>query len=183
MKQGSLLNNHKGVEWGPYLWEALTVRKNPAPKTRCFFFLPVRFPHVFSLHILPAKISRIHGFGTSTINFWVVVSNMFYFHPKTLGKMNPFWRSYFSKGLVQPPTSHFSRVKSLLVSGHSCRFCWSIPQFQSFEPLSMSHPAHWYIGYSGTSFLMEIANRGNRSTEQWPKRSTLCWKFFGGWKW
>ena len=25
------------------------------------------------------------------------------FHPY-LGKMNPFWRAYFSKGLVQPPT-------------------------------------------------------------------------------
>ena len=31
-------------------------------------------------------------------------SNMFYFHPY-LGKMNPFLRSYFAKGLVQPPTS------------------------------------------------------------------------------
>ena len=29
----------------------------------------------------------------------------FYFHPETWGKMNPFWRAYFSKGLVQPPTS------------------------------------------------------------------------------
>ena len=35
----------------------------------------------------------------------VVVSNVLYFHPY-LGKMNPFWRSYFSIGL-QPPTSHF----------------------------------------------------------------------------
>ena len=35
----------------------------------------------------------------------------FLFSPRTLGKMNPFWRSYFSDGLVQPPTS------------------WTIPQF------------------------------------------------------
>ena len=26
------------------------------------------------------------------------------FSPPTLGKMNPIWRAYFSKGLVQPPT-------------------------------------------------------------------------------
>ena len=26
------------------------------------------------------------------------------FSPRRLGKMNPFWRAYFSKGLVQPPT-------------------------------------------------------------------------------
>ena len=29
---------------------------------------------------------------------------MLYIHPY-LGKMNPLWRSYFSNGLVQPPTS------------------------------------------------------------------------------
>ena len=42
-----------------------------------------------------------------TIILWVVVfSNMFFnVHPENLGKMNPFWRSYFSDGLVQPPTS------------------------------------------------------------------------------
>ena len=33
---------------------------------------------------------------------WVVVSNIFYFHPY-LGKMNPIWRAYFSNGL-KPPT-------------------------------------------------------------------------------
>ena len=27
------------------------------------------------------------------------------FHPRTLGKMNPFWQAYFSDRLVQPPTS------------------------------------------------------------------------------
>ena len=28
----------------------------------------------------------------------------FLFSPRKLGKMNPFWRAYFSDGLVQPPT-------------------------------------------------------------------------------
>ena len=32
-----------------------------------------------------------------------VVSNSFYFYPKIWGRF-PFWRSYFSDGLVQPPT-------------------------------------------------------------------------------
>ena len=31
-------------------------------------------------------------------------SNMFYFNPETWGKMNQFWRAYFSKGFAQPPT-------------------------------------------------------------------------------
>ena len=41
----------------------------------------------------------------------------FLFPPRTLGKMNPFWRAYFSKGLVQPPTricSFFLRKVILL---------------------------------------------------------------------
>ena len=37
------------------------------------------------------------GGGNSNI-FWNV-------HPENWGKMHPFWRAYFSKGLVQPPTS------------------------------------------------------------------------------
>ena len=44
---------------------------------------------------------------------WLVVSNIFYFHPN-LGKMNPFWRAYFSDGLVQPPTSQ----------SRGSIFCW-----------------------------------------------------------
>ena len=35
-----------------------------------------------------------------------IYSNMFfYFHPENLGKMNPFWRAYFFKGVgLKPPT-------------------------------------------------------------------------------
>ena len=36
--------------------------------------------------------------------FWLVVSNIFYFHPY-LGKIPILTFAYFSKGLVQPPTS------------------------------------------------------------------------------
>ena len=43
------------------------------------------------------KIDSLLGGGNSNI-FWN-------FHPGSLGKMNPFWRAYFSDGLVQPPTS------------------------------------------------------------------------------
>ena len=39
-------------------------------------------------------------------------SNIFHFHPY-LGKMNPFWRAYFSNGLVQPPTRFpFQKIPS-----------------------------------------------------------------------
>ena len=37
---------------------------------------------------------------------WVVATQIFLlFSSRNLGKMNPFWRSNFSDGLVQPPTS------------------------------------------------------------------------------
>ena len=38
-------------------------------------------------------------------------SNILYFHPECLGKMNPIWRAYFSDGLVQPPTSHVAALE------------------------------------------------------------------------
>ena len=36
---------------------------------------------------------------------WVVVSNIFYFHPEPWGT-DPIWRAYFSNGLVQPEFNH-----------------------------------------------------------------------------
>ena len=39
------------------------------------------------------------------VRIWVVATQIFLeFSPRKLGKMNPFWRAYFSKGLVQSPT-------------------------------------------------------------------------------
>ena len=40
------------------------------------------------------------GFG------WWQHPNIFWCSPRKLGKMNPFWRTCFSDGLVQPPTSY-----------------------------------------------------------------------------
>ena len=46
----------------------------------------------------------------------MVVSNMF-FHPRTLGKMNPFWRAYFSDGL-KPPTRQTPNHKHMSSRNH-----------------------------------------------------------------
>ena len=48
--------------------------------------------------------------------FWILKlgggnSNIFYVHPESLAKIfHPFWQAYFSKGLVQPPTSEMIDV-------------------------------------------------------------------------
>ena len=42
-------------------------------------------------------------------------SNIFYFHPY-LGKMNPFWRAYFSNGLKPPPSYSLPFFTTLLSS-------------------------------------------------------------------
>ena len=56
---------------------------------------------------LAENFSRIflpsHGFT----GWWQL--QYFSFSPRKLGKMNPFWRAYFSKGLVQPPTSSITK--------------------------------------------------------------------------
>ena len=36
--------------------------------------------------------------------FLLVATQVFFISPRNLGEMDPFWRAYFSKGLVQPPT-------------------------------------------------------------------------------
>ena len=59
-------------------------------------------------------------------------SNMFYFHHEKLGKMNPFWHSYVSKGLVQPPTSKGSSFLPLVPSG-----CF--PILRSFAHFAWNH--------------------------------------------
>lgn len=40
-------------------------------------------------------------FRENTINYWLVVSNMFVFSPLLLGRLYQFWRSYFSDPVVQ----------------------------------------------------------------------------------
>ena len=58
------------------------------------------------------RLTRHLWFISQTLNVWYIYihlqgggnSNIFLFSPRKLGKMNPVWRSYFSHGLVQPPT-------------------------------------------------------------------------------
>ena len=55
--------------------------------------------------ILPLE-KEIHPLekGESLLTQVVATRIFLKFSPRKLGKMNPFWRSYFSKGSVQPPT-------------------------------------------------------------------------------
>ena len=53
--------------------------------------------------IICEKITPKTKMDTKNLH-WVVVWNIFYFHPDPWGD-DPFWRTYFSKGLVQAPTS------------------------------------------------------------------------------
>lgn len=54
--------------------------------------------HTFAfLQQLQRNFLSLHSslfFATSRMEFWVVVSNIFYFHPKLFGKMNPIGRSH-----------------------------------------------------------------------------------------
>ena len=67
--------------------------------------------------------------GEIQVTWWWRASNIFIFTRK-LGKMNPFWRAYFSKGLVQPPTR-----KILKKCPQSCTFTKTLPELR--------HPLRW----------------------------------------
>ena len=69
------------------------------------------------------------GFHTSQ-----VVATQRFFSPRNLGKMNPFWRSYFSDGL-KPPTSDGSEIR------------------RENHLLSMKHTS-WTMGSTTTPYLV-----------------------------
>ena len=63
------------------------------------FFLWVLVNYIL-VSVYPRPNSYSNGETTPTTRWWFQI--FFYVHPY-LGKMNPFWRAYFSKGL-KPPT-------------------------------------------------------------------------------
>ena len=64
---------------------------------------------------------------------------IFFFIPK-IGKMNPFWRAYFSDGLVQPPPSNSWSRNSLLNYGLCFTPAMEQPEFpgRSFGEWNLS---------------------------------------------
>ena len=65
------------------------------------------------------------------------------FSPQTLGKMNPIWRSYVSKGLVQPPTRSQSVSQMFL---HPEKPCISLGSNRT-TILGAYRPSLWYGGW------------------------------------
>ena len=70
---------------------------------------------------------------TTKTGWWQL--KYFLFSPQKLGKMNPFWRAYFSNGLVQPPTRRGKAQKTIFAN----------LSFLSFNSSSHSLPfkGHW----------------------------------------
>ena len=75
---------------------------------------------------------------------WMVATQIFLeFSPRSLWKMNPFWRAYFSKGLVQPPTRCWWDVWIMPCSGI---VVW-IFEF-SKQSFWRSNDLKWHLGVS-----------------------------------
>ena len=101
--------------------------------------------------------------------------------PWKLGKMNPFWRAYFSKGLVQPPTSN-SSIATYLVWGPlglgPIQFLmemrvgwWLIGKIKQRCWWISNYTANWAVGHpSGFKEVLGIT---------WPRyldiKSRSCW--------
>ena len=105
-------------------------------------------------------------------------SNMFYVHPRKLGKMNPVLRAYFSNGLVQPPTSESIGKFNVFIGkkeGRDIPYC----SHSVFADVFVVH-----VGSAQTSVSMvEIARRlplcQQRSTTIWTRFSPSHLIFFG----
>ena len=92
----------------------------------------------------------------------MVVSNIFYVHPY-LGKRFPFWRAYFSNGLVQPPTSYYPRY--FILGAHPLSKGCS---FLTFAPVSLpGFVRHVFVrekprGWSGGHFLFRTKHQAGK---------------------
>ena len=89
--------------WKFRTWNRLVLRDEllvswrvyslPRWRTTCFVSFTARCYAIFLRSVETLGIALLGGGN----------SNIFYVHPENWGRF-PFWRSYFSKGLVQPPT-------------------------------------------------------------------------------
>ena len=68
--------------------------------------------------------------------------NIFYFHPYLVGKMNPFWLIFFEMGLVQPPTSKWSKFPGYLIFWRRKKV-WSTHFAEKFTFQLGGWAAHW----------------------------------------
>ena len=78
-------------------------------------FPVLAYKMLFLVHIFSIRISEMNFPHRKKIHDWVVVSNIFCFHPY-LGKMNPFWRAYFPNWVGLKPPSRWSMVAIFLPS-------------------------------------------------------------------
>ena len=93
-----------------------------------------------------------------------MVSNIFYFHPYL--QRVPFWRAYFSKGLVQPPTSErFNSFLGDAIPPVITRFGWDASSLTD-RPLALVLPvgkAREAVGRQGAKEPKESSkSRGSR---------------------
>ena len=98
--------------------------------------------------------------------FLLVATQVFFISPRNLGEMDPFWRAYFSKGLVQPPTrvehgNFLYFLAGCALEGITLKFPWLF----DFFCFSLSWRFFFRVGgypiISGktkTIFLMECAD-------------------------
>ena len=89
------------------------MSSNTCLKSCLYFFFengPGLKMYVFPIEKGKSSSNRYVGLPEDhQLLFWMMVSNILYVQPLFKGKMNPFWRAYFSDGLVQPPTSYTSK--------------------------------------------------------------------------
>ena len=72
----------------------------------------------------------------------------FYFQPRSLGGNDPIWRTYFSTGLVQTPTSEILPPKKILGGRFGCSPCFVEQKYSAvfFLALSFLRPGFNVLG-------------------------------------
>ncbi len=160
----------------------------PWPRSCRFMLVFFRAVHKNRGGFTPQIIPCLIGFGTIifTIHFGGFTpnfgnthlgggnSNIFLFSPRKLGKMNPIWRAYFSKGLKPPTSYHYIHSRFIYRYRWIARFfIYIADQFISYifmldkidtclmvQDISRRFTAFmWLIAWFMCGLLDQLANR------------------------
>ena len=123
-------------------------------------------------HILnPHSPGSISHESVRSSRWWIL--KYFLCSPRNLGKMNPFWRAYFSKGLVQPPTSYVLWVDDGFwfefngrFASMADRFCMEFFAFRFWIPTNFGH------------FFPQYCNHQSSEAEGTQLKCRVCFVFW-----
>ena len=110
---------------------------------------------ISSTTLEPSHVSSGNSSVNMSFHIWVVVSDVFYFHPENLGKMNPFYDEHiFQLGGSTTNQILFVRNMYSIVSCFAMLLYWAL--LMDFTLFSMRTGSGWITGSTNLSGCIHV---------------------------